>query len=62
MKRDEPEWLNPLKAARRLGITRKELLRLIDEGALVGYRFGTIVRVRVDDLEDYLRRHPPADS
>lgn len=54
MREKENGWLTPLQAARRLGIRRRELYRLLDQGTLPGYRFGSVIRVRAADVEAYL--------
>jgi excisionase family DNA binding protein len=53
---NSPEWLKPIDAARRLAISTKELYRLIDEGALPGYRFGRVIRLLATDVEEYRSR------
>ena len=62
MKRPRSEWLNSTQAARRLGIRRRDLYRLIDEGRLPAYRFGHVVRLRIDDVEAYIRRSLGGDE
>lgn len=52
------EWLKPIDAARRLGVSTKELYRLIDQGRLPAYRFGRVVRLLADDVEEYRRDNP----
>src|SRR5690349_10550909 len=37
-------WLSTAEAANRLGITPRTLYRFIDEGQLVAYRFGRVIR------------------
>ena len=51
-------WLSANQACRRLRVTRKTLLRLINEGELPGYRIGWMIRVLVADVEAYQRSHP----
>ena len=53
MKSSHPGWLTATQAARRLGISRIELYRLIDEGRLPAYRIGRVVRLLVSDVEAY---------
>ena len=50
------EWLKPAQAARRLGISTRELYRLIDEGEVPAYKFGRAVRLLATDVEEYRRR------
>ena len=49
------EWLKPVEAARRLGISTRELYRLIDEGHLPAYKFGRVIRLLGTDVEEYRR-------
>lgn len=49
------EWLNTQEAASYLGITVRTLYRAIDEGKLVAYRMGRVIRIQKPDLESYLR-------
>lgn len=49
------EWMNTQEAASYLGITVRTLYRAIDEGKLVAYRMGRVIRIQKPDLESYLR-------
>ena len=51
-------WLSANQACRRLRVSRKTLLRLIDEGELPAYRIGWMIRLLVADVEAYRQRHP----
>jgi len=53
--------MNVTQAMRRLGVSRHVLYRLIDAGELPAYRFGRVIRLRVDDVEAYLARRPLGD-
>ena len=55
MRSNDSGWLTVNQACRRLGITRRRLFRLIDEGELPGYRIGHWIRLRVADVEAYLQ-------
>lgn len=50
----DTEWLSTTEAAQRLGLTPRTIYRLIDAGDLPAYRFGRVIRVRADDLEDFV--------
>ena len=54
-----PRWLSATQAARRLGVHRRALYRLIDHGELPAYRFGRLIRLLATDVEAYRRAHPP---
>jgi excisionase family DNA binding protein len=47
-------WLSTAAAARRLGITSRTLYRFIDEGDLPAYRFGRVIRLKQDDVDQYI--------
>lgn len=47
-------WLSTNEAARRLGINTRTLYRLIDEGALTGYKIGRVIRIKEEDVEAFL--------
>lgn len=52
----ESEWLSVQQACRRLKVTRRALLRLIDAGHLPAYRIGRRIRLRTSDVEAYHRQ------
>lgn len=58
MEPTESEWLTVTEVCRRLGVTRRTLLRLIDRGELPAYRIGHWIRVRVSDVEAYESARP----
>jgi excisionase family DNA binding protein len=45
-------------AARLLGVSQRQLYHLIDEGQLLAYKFGRVIRVRRRDIEAFLRNKP----
>lgn len=47
-------WLSTAEAAKHLGITPRTLYRFIDEGQLVGYRFGRVIRLKQDDVDQFI--------
>lgn len=51
---DRIEWLNTADAAERLGITPRTLYRFIDEGKLVGYRMGRVIRLKASDVDEFI--------
>jgi excisionase family DNA binding protein len=47
-------WLSTKEAAEQLGITLRSLYRFIDEGDLVAYKFGRVIRIQQADLESFI--------
>jgi excisionase family DNA binding protein len=55
----DEDWLTSREAARRLGITTRDLYELIDRGAVAAYHVEGDLALRPDDVAAY-RRRPPA--
>lgn len=53
---DAPEWLSTADAAGYLGITTRTLYRLVDEGELIAYRVGRVIRLQQRDVDDFIER------
>ncbi len=49
------QWLGTAAAAEVLGLQSRTLYRFIDEGRLPAYRFGRVIRIRRDDLDEFVR-------
>jgi excisionase family DNA binding protein len=47
-------WLSTKEVAEWLGITLRSLYRFIDEGDLVAYKFGRVIRLQQSDVEAFL--------
>jgi excisionase family DNA binding protein len=47
-------WLSTKDAAEHLGVTLRSLYRFIDEGALVAYKFGRVIRLKEQDVERFI--------
>lgn len=47
-------WLNTKETAEQLGITLRSLYRFIDEGDLVAYRFGRVIRLQQEDVDRFI--------
>lgn len=47
-------WLNTAETARRLGVTPRTLYRFIDEGQLPAYRFGRVIRLKENEVEQFI--------
>lgn len=55
-KRSETEssWLGTRDAARKIGVTLRSLYRLIDQGHLIAYKFGKVIRLKQGDVEAFI--------
>jgi excisionase family DNA binding protein len=51
---EEISWLSTAEAASRLGITPRTLYRFIDEGQLPAYRFGRVIRLKANEVDDFI--------
>ena len=47
-------WLSTKEAAARLGVTLRSLYRFIDEGDLVAYKFGRVIRLQQADVDRFI--------
>ncbi|MGD0392057.1 MAG: helix-turn-helix domain-containing protein [Acidimicrobiales bacterium] len=47
-------WLSTKDASERLGITLRSLYRFIDEGDLVAYKFGRVIRIQEADVDRFI--------
>lgn len=47
-------WLNTAETARRLGVTPRTLYRFIDDGQLPAYRFGRVIRLKENEVEQFI--------
>jgi excisionase family DNA binding protein len=54
-------WLSTKEASEQLGITLRSLYRFIDEGGLVAYKFGRVIRLQESDVDRFIEasRIPP---
>jgi len=55
---DAPDatWLSTQDAARRLGVTPRTLYRFIDQGDLVAYRLGRVIRLKLSDVDTFIEK------
>ena len=51
---EETVWLSSGQAAKHLGITPRTLYRLINEGQLIGFRFGRVIRLKQCDVDRFI--------
>ncbi len=42
------------EASDRLGVTLRTLYRFVDEGQLVAYKFGRVIRLKESDVEHFI--------
>ena len=52
---DQIVWLSTKECCSRLGVTVRTLYRFIDEGQLVAYQMGRVIRVQEPDLEKFIQ-------
>ncbi len=52
---DQIRWLSTKDAAELLGVTLRSLYRFIDEGDLVAYKFGRVIRIQEPDVEKFIQ-------
>jgi excisionase family DNA binding protein len=50
----EKAWVGTKEAAARLGITLRSLYRFIDEGDLAAYKFGRVIRLKEEDINQFI--------
>lgn len=50
------QWLGTPQVAEELGLTPRTVYGLVNRGELAAHRFGRVIRVRREDLDDFLRR------
>ncbi len=51
---DSINWLSTKECCSRLGVTVRTLYRFIDEGQLVAYQMGRVIRVQESDLQKFV--------
>lgn len=54
MTQADGDWLSTKEAAAALGLTPRTLYRLIDEGQLPAYRFGRVIRLKQNEINDFV--------
>jgi excisionase family DNA binding protein len=47
-------WLSTAEAAKRLGITPRTLYRFIDQGDIPAYRFGRVIRLKANEVDEFI--------
>jgi len=47
-------WMSTKEAAEHLGVNLRTLYRFIDEGGLVAYKFGRVIRLKQEDVEGFI--------
>jgi excisionase family DNA binding protein len=51
---EQIRWLSTKEASELLGVTLRSLYRFIDEGDLVAYKFGRVIRIQQSDVERFI--------
>lgn len=54
MESEQTAWMSTAEASRRLGIGLRTLYRLIDEGQLLAYKIGRVIRLRQHEVEEFI--------
>jgi excisionase family DNA binding protein len=50
----QPNWVSTKEASEFLGVNLRTLYRFIDEGELTAYKFGRVIRLKEDDLSQFV--------
>ena len=51
----DKDFLSVEEVAKRLGLKEETIRTYIREGSLNAYRFGNVLRIRVDDFEQFVQ-------
>ena len=51
-------WMSSVRAAQRLGLSVRDLYRLIDQGDLPAYRIASEIRLLAHEVEDFHEKYP----
>ncbi|MHB8670721.1 MAG: helix-turn-helix domain-containing protein [Acidimicrobiales bacterium] len=54
MKSTGETWMGTAEAAEHLGVTLRTLYRLIDTGQVPAYKLGRVIRLRRDEVEEFI--------
>jgi excisionase family DNA binding protein len=52
---NDKDFLSVEEVAKRLGLKEETIRTYIREGSLTAYRFGNVLRIRVDDFEKFVQ-------
>ena len=50
----EIRWMSTREASERLGVTLRTLYRFIDEGNLPAYKMGRVIRLKADEVDEFI--------
>jgi excisionase family DNA binding protein len=50
----EIAWLSTNEAAARLGVSLRTLYKFIDEGNVPAYKFGRVIRLKLDEVDSFI--------
>ncbi len=51
---EQIRWMTTKEASEYLGITLRSLYRFIDEGLVPAYRFGRVIRLKADEVDQFI--------
>jgi excisionase family DNA binding protein len=51
---EQIQWMSTKEAADYLGVTLRSLYRFIDEGSLPAFKFGRVIRLKQQDVEQFV--------
>jgi excisionase family DNA binding protein len=52
---NDKDFLSVEEVARRLSLKEETIRTYIRDGSLIAYRFGKVLRIRVDDFEQFVQ-------
>jgi excisionase family DNA binding protein len=52
---NDKDFLSVEEVAKRLGLKEETIRTYVREGSLNAYRFGNLIRIRVDDFEKFVQ-------
>jgi excisionase family DNA binding protein len=53
---DDKEFFSVMDVAKKFGVSKDTVYRLIHKGELPYYQIGGAIRIKKEDVEDYLKR------
>lgn len=55
--KEQKEFLSPADVAREISISRQTVLRWLNEGSLIGYKFDRSWRINRTDFKEFMESH-----
>jgi excisionase family DNA binding protein len=53
---DDKEFSSVMDVAKKFGVSKDTVYRLIHKGELPHYQIGGTIKIKIEDVEDYLKR------